>query len=123
MRGPRIHRFETSGEAYDASQTWDEILDGDVLSVPSEKVVGVLIEAWPVAIGETSGEFHEADPLLDWHAIKTTKSDYKETKNYRDSFDLAVDELNHINLEAARSKWWDEHVIEVTENYKRETGR
>lgn len=105
IKHPRVHRFPTSGEAYNASQTSDDIRDGDVLSVPEELVVGVLIEAWPVAIGETTGEFHEADPLLDWNAIKTTASDYKETQNYSESFRLAIDELNHICMEASKKKW------------------
>lgn len=45
------HVFESSGEAYDCSQTCDAISDGDVLLVPSEGRVAVLVEAWPVIVG------------------------------------------------------------------------
>lgn len=53
-----VHRFDDTTEAYDATQCRDGIRDGDVLVVESEKVVGFLVEAWPIAITEASGEFH-----------------------------------------------------------------
>ncbi|MET7522581.1 hypothetical protein [Streptomyces sp900116325] len=53
-----VHRFDDTIEAYDATQCRDDIRDGDVLVVESEKVVGFLVEAWPIAITEVSGEFH-----------------------------------------------------------------
>ncbi|MET7495087.1 hypothetical protein [Streptomyces sp900116325] len=53
-----VHRFDDTIEAYDATQCRDDIRDGDVLVVESEKVVGLLVEAWPIAITEVSGEFH-----------------------------------------------------------------
>ncbi|MGW3827819.1 hypothetical protein ACWEAF_37530 [Streptomyces sp. NPDC005071] len=55
---PPVHRFDDTSEAYDATQCRDDIRDGDVLVVESEKVVGFLVEAWPIAITEVSGEFH-----------------------------------------------------------------
>jgi hypothetical protein len=63
---PTVHTFATSQEAYDASQTRDEIRDGDVLSVPSEQVVGVLVEAWPVAITAQRGSFHRLADGVAW---------------------------------------------------------
>ncbi|MFF0291042.1 hypothetical protein [Streptomyces sp. NPDC005262] len=57
LLGP-VHRFDDTSEAYDATQCRDDIRDGDVLVVESEKVVGFLVEAWPIAITEVSGEFH-----------------------------------------------------------------
>jgi hypothetical protein len=66
---PQVHVFDDSGDAYDASQCDDKIKDGDVLVVPSERVVGVLIEAWPVAVSTEHGEFHEATEALDWSAV------------------------------------------------------
>lgn len=51
------HRFETSGEAYDACQCDDEIKDGDVLIVESERVVGIA-HTWPVAVTREHGALH-----------------------------------------------------------------
>jgi len=45
---PEIHRFYSSGEAYDASQTHNEIHDGDVLVVERENAIAILVSAWPV---------------------------------------------------------------------------
>lgn len=60
------HHFETTSEAYDACQCDESIADGDVLVVASERVVGVLVAAWPVAITAQRGAFHalsaDADP-------------------------------------------------------------
>lgn len=50
--------FESTGEAYDASQTRDEIKDGDLLIVKSEGVYGFLNKAWPIAVVGGPGEFH-----------------------------------------------------------------
>ena len=47
-----VHRFDSTGEAYDAAQRLDELQDGDVLWVPSEGVAGVLVQTWPVAVNE-----------------------------------------------------------------------
>lgn len=55
---PAVHRFASTREAYDATQCRDDIRDGDVLVVESERVVGFLDAAWPVAITEAHGEFH-----------------------------------------------------------------
>lgn len=54
----RVHTFDSSGDAYDASQYRDDIASGDVLAVPSECVVGYLHEAWPVAVTTEGGVFH-----------------------------------------------------------------
>lgn len=55
---PRIHRFESTADAYTATQTDDSIRDGDVLVIESEKVAGFLCAAWPIAVTEEHGEFH-----------------------------------------------------------------
>lgn len=62
---PTVHLFESSGDAYDASQTRDDISDGDVLVVESERVVGFLVKAWPVAVSDEHGAFHALDPDAD----------------------------------------------------------
>lgn len=60
MAEPRVHEFDSTIEAYGASQTDDTIVDGDVLVVRSEQVVGILLEAWPTAVTVAQGAFHEA---------------------------------------------------------------
>lgn len=57
-RKPAVHRFDSTREAYDATQCREDIRDGDLLVVASEQVVGLLDEAWPVAFTEAHGEFH-----------------------------------------------------------------
>lgn len=62
---PNVHTFESTGEAYDASQCDDAIRDGDVLVVASEGVIGFLAAAWPIAIvfpDDDPGEFHSLTP-------------------------------------------------------------
>jgi hypothetical protein len=58
MSNVQIHRYESTGEAYDDSQCNEDIHDGDVLVVASEGVVGILVKAWPIAITEARGAFH-----------------------------------------------------------------
>ncbi|MGW2700850.1 hypothetical protein [Streptomyces sp. NPDC001340] len=56
--GPTVYRFNSTWEAYNATQCRDDIRDGDVLVVESEGVTGFLDAAWPVAITEAHGQFH-----------------------------------------------------------------
>lgn len=51
------HEFESTGEAYDATQTEDAIKDGDLLLIPSERVVGIA-DTWPVAVTVEFGKLH-----------------------------------------------------------------
>ncbi len=96
---PRIHIFPSTGEAYDASQCDDGIHDGDILSVPSEHVVGILLEAWPTAITEETGEFHT--PVdLNWAAVPQTTWDNSKpppVKDYTASHEAAVAELARLS--------------------------
>ncbi|MBA0053474.1 hypothetical protein E0L36_22120 [Streptomyces sp. AJS327] len=55
---PGTHTFDSSAEAYDASQCRDDIRDGDVLVVPSEGIVAILNRAWPAALTAVHGELH-----------------------------------------------------------------
>lgn len=65
----RVHVFGSTGAAYDASQTSEEISDGDVLVVESERVVGIMVEAWPIAVTRQSGEFHVLGDDAEWTAM------------------------------------------------------
>ncbi len=58
ITAPAVHRFGDTWDAYNATQCRDDIRDGDVLVVESERVVGFLDAAWPVAITKAHGEFH-----------------------------------------------------------------
>jgi len=64
VMGHPVHTFPSTRQAYNESQTNDNIKDGDVLSVPSENVHGYLHQAWPVATHHDGdpGEFHTAKP-------------------------------------------------------------
>lgn len=52
-----IHEFETTGEAYDATQCDDNIADGDVLLIAREGVVAIA-DTWPLAVTVAAGKLH-----------------------------------------------------------------
>ncbi|APD18629.1 hypothetical protein SEA_PAPAYASALAD_50 [Streptomyces phage PapayaSalad] len=58
------HQFPSTEEAYDATQCREDINDGDVLVIESEKVVGFLRRSWPAAVTAENGELHriQGDP-------------------------------------------------------------
>lgn len=66
---PTIRQFKSTRLAYDMSQRSEDIEFGDVLLVPSEKVVGILFEAWPCAITKEQGAFDRLASDEDWHSI------------------------------------------------------
>ena len=51
------HQFDTTGEAYDATQCFEEIKTGDILVIESERVVGIA-DTWPVAVTKERGHLH-----------------------------------------------------------------
>lgn len=58
---PQQHLFDSTSDAYNASQCDDNIKDGDVLVVPSEGVIGFMYGAWPIAVvyaDDDPGAFH-----------------------------------------------------------------
>jgi hypothetical protein len=54
---PRVHSFDSTTEAYNATQCYEEIRDGDVLLIESEKVIAIA-STWPFALTESFGELH-----------------------------------------------------------------
>lgn len=64
----RVHVFDSTSDAYDESQCNDNIKDGDILVIQSEGVIGIMMQAWPVAIVGTQhpGAFHVAKVDIDW---------------------------------------------------------
>ena len=51
------HIFSNTGEAYDATQCSDLVRTGDLLLIPSERVVGVAY-TWPFAVTVERGALH-----------------------------------------------------------------
>jgi hypothetical protein len=67
----KIHfGFRTSGEAYDASQTQEEISDGDILVVDNGRVA-ILVAAWPTQLSDEpkGGEFHRLQVAESWEHL------------------------------------------------------
>lgn len=56
----RIHFFDSTGDAYDATQCDENIKNGDTLVIVDEKVVG-LADTWPVAVTKLAGHLHTLD--------------------------------------------------------------
>lgn len=49
--GVTVHKFAgTSGDAYDASQTDDDIDEAHVLYIPAENDAAVFVGAWPLTV-------------------------------------------------------------------------
>lgn len=114
----KVHRFASTGEAYDSSQTgyfpddapYDqadpmkgivEVADGDVLVVESERAVAVMVEAWPVAISAAHAgvSFHRHDDTFDWARVKKSRwpGDPDVWGDYSASAELARAEAAKFN--------------------------
>jgi len=65
--GISVHTFSCdSGNAYDLTQCREAIKHGDVLVIPDEQVIGVLDQAWPVAVTVEHGSL---DRLVEGTAL------------------------------------------------------
>jgi hypothetical protein len=84
ITSPAVHLFDSTGEAYDYvnvgqhPETDMPIIDGDVLVVASEGIVGFAMSAWPVAVvlgpdGE-HGAFHALAPDADLTCLGATEA-------------------------------------------------
>ncbi len=62
------HFFDSSSEAYDACMCSPKVKRGDIIIVPSEKVVGVS-DTWPVAITPETGELHSKADDWSWEKL------------------------------------------------------
>lgn len=56
--GIKFHTLATTGRAYDACQTCEEISNGDLLLIPGERVIGIAW-TWPIALTEEPGKLHQ----------------------------------------------------------------
>jgi hypothetical protein len=68
---PAVHHFNSSGEAYDATQYQDEVKKGDVLFIWPAGIVGIA-HTWPFAVTPEHGHIHQS---------------YASPENYADSLD------------------------------------
>ncbi|MDE1918867.1 MAG: hypothetical protein KGJ57_22895 [Sphingomonadales bacterium] len=57
----RIHGFASTGNAYDATQTDDQIASGETLLILPEGIVGVA-HCWPFAVTQVTGNLHGVQP-------------------------------------------------------------
>lgn len=72
---PKVHRYDTEGEAYDNSQCDDDVKDGDVLVTPYS--IGILVDAWPTRAfhdgvareDDWDNAFHILTPGADWSKL------------------------------------------------------
>ncbi len=64
------HDFATTDEAYAASQSREDIRDGDLLVVAAEGVVGVMVSPWPIAVTQAHGAFHQLGDGADWADVR-----------------------------------------------------
>jgi hypothetical protein len=53
----RVHHFESSEEAYDATQCNPEVMDGDVLVIWPAGIVGIA-DTWPFSVTPDHGHLH-----------------------------------------------------------------
>ena len=65
-----VHKFESTGAAYDACQTDEAVKNGDILVIESEGVVGVAY-TWPFAVTWRTGELHKVGTGPEADAIRT----------------------------------------------------
>lgn len=89
-----VHVFpddDDSGDAYNESQWRPDIKMGDVLVVPSERVVGFMLSAWPVAVTRESGSFHSRQPKFDWARMLSPPSYAPDEESYRPSYHRALE--------------------------------
>lgn len=56
-----VHFFDSTGEAYDATQCDEAVRDGDILVIESEGVIGIA-HTWPVAVTQAYGRLHQITP-------------------------------------------------------------
>ncbi|MFE5853167.1 hypothetical protein ACFQ61_08095 [Streptomyces sp. NPDC056500] len=56
-REPKVWPFQSTSDAYDATQCDPRILDGDVLLIENEKVIGIAY-TWPFALTAHFGDLH-----------------------------------------------------------------
>lgn len=119
QRAVSVHHFESSGEAYDASQCYDEIKDGDVLVIKSERVVGVLHKAWPVALTPNFGKFHRTQDGLPITSLAHDENDYEESEKVALEQVALLDAPAVTTISEQRVVWPDISADDMLEGNRR----
>ena len=78
-----VHKFDTTGEAYDACQMSMDVNKGDILIIEDEKVVGIA-DVWPVAVTLANGELHTPGTNFTWCSHDDTPYEHAQL-----AFDIA----------------------------------
>lgn len=118
---PKVHRYDTEGEAYDNSQCDDDVKDGDVLVTPYS--IGILVEAWPVRAfhdgvareDDWDNAFHILTPGSDWSKLWQVGGQWGD---YIVSLDLAraVWASTHQDNKITLTLTMDAHSHSVTDD-------
>jgi hypothetical protein len=66
-----IHKFESTGNAYDACQCDEDIKNGDILVIASEGVIGIA-DTWPFAVTAEAGSLHTVKEGVEMEHLKET---------------------------------------------------
>jgi hypothetical protein len=90
-----LHFFNSTSQAYNATQCSDEIKTGDVLAILSEQVIG-LAYTWPIAITTRYGELHTVN---EWTNISALKEDNGEPVFTNDQVQNARDIAKFYNCQ------------------------
>ena len=59
----QVHHYSDTGAAYSATQHDATVMNGDVLVIVDERVIG-MAETWPFAITVEPGSLHQLDPTV-----------------------------------------------------------
>ena len=93
----RIHAFETTGNAYDATQTDEAIETGETLLVHAEGVVAVAM-TWPFAVTQAHGNLHalsaprEGETLADLaRSLHVSVADFEHAAEIARRFGFPLD--------------------------------
>lgn len=109
---PNVHYFDDTYDdteyVYGVTQTNDSIKDGDILVVPSEEVVGIMMSAWPTAITVERGAFHSIDPnyVAEGQQVPLAGSSGEAWRTiddgkYLQSYERAVNEAEKLGFKVA----------------------
>jgi len=63
-----VHKFDCTSDAYNAVQCDENIKNGDLLFIPSEKVIGIAY-TWPFAVTKSHGALHTVANNADGRAV------------------------------------------------------
>jgi hypothetical protein len=91
-RQPKVFRFYSSGDAYDACQYRDDIKNGDILVIEREGVVG-LAWAWPIAVSLRHGNLHTPKPGMVAEDVPDEPKTIEAMRRARPIAEAIADEL------------------------------